>query len=77
MKDLMSLADTGSVSEDPTTTATEVVSIINPVVLRDLSPQELLLILPKDECLKIYHQCKDKEDSNWVPQYVEFPTQRY
>ena len=58
-------------------TETEVVSTVNPVVLRDLSPQELLLILPEDKCLEVYYQCKDEEDPNWVPQYVGFPTQRY
>ena len=36
-KDLISLADTGSVSEDPITTEMEVVSAVNPVVPRDLS----------------------------------------
>ena len=77
MKDLISLADTGSVSKDPITTEAEVVSAVNPVILSDLSPQELLLILPKDKHLKVYYQHKDKEDPNWVPQYVGFPTQRY
>ena len=77
MKDLISLADTGSVSKDPITTEGEVVSAVNPVILSDLSPQELLLILPKDKHLKVYYQHKDKEDPNWVPQYVGFPTQRY
>ena len=77
MKDLISLADAGSVSEDHTTTETEVVSVMNPVIPRDLSPQELLLILPEDKCLKVYYQRKDEEDPNWVPQYVGFPTQRY
>ena len=37
------------VHEDPTTTEAEVVSAVNPVVLRDLSPQELLVILPADK----------------------------
>jgi hypothetical protein len=55
MKDLISLADTGSVSEDPITTETEIVSAMNPVAPRDLSPQELLLILPEDKCLKVYY----------------------
>ena len=77
MKDLITLADTGSVSEDPIMTEAEVVSAMNPVILRDLSPQELLLILPEDKRLKVYYQRKDEEDSNWVPQYVGFPTQRY
>ena len=77
MKDLMSLADTGSVSEDPSMTVTEVLSIVNPVIPRDLSLQELLVILPEDKCLKIYYQCKDEEDPNWVPQYVGFPTQKH
>jgi hypothetical protein len=77
MKDLITLADTGSVSEDPIMTEVEVVSAMNPVILRDLSPQELLLILPEDKRLKVYYQRKDEEDSNWVPQYVGFPTQRY
>ena len=77
MKDLISLADTGSVSKDPITTEAETVSAVNPVVLRDLSPQELLLILPEDKHLKVYYQRKDKEDPNWVPQYVGFPTTRY
>ena len=76
-KDLMSLANTGSVSEDPITTAMEVVSVVYPVVRRDLSPQELLLILPKDKHLKVYDQHKDEEDPNWVPQSVGFPTQKY
>ena len=76
-KDLISLADIGSISKDPSMTETEVVSIVNPVVPRDLSPQELLLILPEDKHLKIYYQRKDEEDPNWVPQYVSFPTQRY
>ena len=74
-KDLISLTDTGSVSEDPITTETEIISAMNPVVLRDLSPQELFLA--EDKCLKVYYQHKDKEDPNWVPQYVGFPTQRY
>ena len=68
-KDLISLTDTGSVSEDPITTETEIVSAMNPVAPRDLSPQELLLILPEDKCLKIYYQCKDEENPNWVSQY--------
>ena len=77
MKDLISLADTSGVREDPTTTEAEVVSTVNPVVPRDLSPQELLVILPEDKCLKVYYQRKEEEDPNWVPQYVGFPTQRY
>ena len=77
MKDLVSLADTGSVSKDPITTETEVVSAMNPVVPRDLPPQELLLILPEDKHLKVYYQRKEQEDPNWVPQHVGFPTQRY
>ena len=76
-KDLISLADTGSVSKDRITTEAEVVSAVNPVVLRDLCPQELLLILPEDKRLKVYYQHKDEEDPNWGPQYVGFPTQRY
>ena len=76
-KDLISLADIGSISKDPSMTETEVVSIVNPVVPRDLSPQELLLILPEDKHLKIYYQRKDEEDPNWVPQYVGFPTQKH
>ena len=76
-KDLISLTDTGSVSEDPNMTEMEIVFAINPVVPRDSSPQELLLILPEDKRLKVYYQRKDEEDSNWVPQYVGFPTQRY
>ena len=55
-KDLVSLTDTGSVSEDPITTETKVVSAVNPVVPRDISPQELLLILPEDKHLKVYYQ---------------------
>jgi hypothetical protein len=77
MKDVISLADTSGVREDPITTEAEVVSAMNPVVPRDLSPQELLLILPEDKRLKIYYQRKEEEDPNWVPQYVGFPTQRY
>ena len=76
-KDLISLTDTDSVSEDPITTEVEVVSAVNPVVPRDLSPQELLLIYPEDKHLKVYYQRKDEEDPNWVPQYVAFPTTRY
>ena len=64
-------------SEDPIMTETEVISTVNPVVPKDLSPQELLLILPEDKHLKVYYQCKEEEDPNWVPQYVGFPTQRY
>ena len=41
-KDLINLANMGSVSEDPSMTETEVVSAMNPVIPRDLSPQELL-----------------------------------
>ena len=76
-KDLISLADTSGVREDPTTTEAEVVSAVNPVVPRDLSPQELLVTLPEDKHLKVYYQRKEGEDPNWVPQYVGFPTQRY
>ena len=65
------------VREDPSTTEVEIVSAVNPVVPRDLSPQELLVILPEDKCLKVYYQHKEEEDPNWVPQYVGFPTQRY
>ena len=77
MKDLISLADTDSVSEDPIMTEVEIVSAVNPVVPRDLSPQELLIILPEDKHLKIYYQRKEAEDPNWVPQHVGFPTTRY
>ena len=63
-------------SEDPIMTETEVISTVNPVVPRDISPQELLLILPEDKHLKVYYQCKEEEDPNWVPQYVGFPTRR-
>ena len=76
-KDLISLADTGSVSEDPNMTEMEIVFAINPVVPRDSSPQELLVILPEDKRLKVYYQRKEQEDPNWVLQYVGFPTQRY
>ena len=76
-KDLISLADTSGVREDPITTEAEVISTVNPVVPRDLSPQELLVRLPEDKCLKVYYQPKEEEDPNWVPQYVGFPTQRY
>ena len=77
MKDLISLADTSGVGEDPITTEAKVISTVNPVVLRNLSLQELLIILPEDKCLKVYYQHKEEEDPNWVPQYVGFPTQRY
>ena len=42
MKDLMSLADTGSVSKNPSTTVTEVVSVINPVIPRDSKPPRIV-----------------------------------
>ena len=67
-KDLISLADTSGVRKDPTTTEAEVVSAVNPIVPRDLSPQELLVTLPEDKCLKVYYQRKEEEDPNWVPQ---------
>jgi hypothetical protein len=63
-KDLIILTDTGSVSEDPITTEVEIVFAVNPVVPRDLIPQELLLILPEDKRLKVYYQRKDEEDPN-------------
>ena len=53
-KDLISLADTSGVRKDPITTEAEVISAVNPVVPRDLSPQELLVRLPEDKCLKVY-----------------------
>ena len=61
MKDLMSLSNTG-VSEDPNMTVMDNISIMNPVVPMDLNPLELLVNLPKDRCLKVYYQCRDKED---------------
>ena len=76
-KNLMSLTDISSVSEDPNMTAMENISVVNPVIPRDLSPQELLVTLPKDKCLKVYYQHRDEEDPAWVPRYVGFPTQKH
>ena len=73
----MSLTDTGSVCKDPNMTVTENIPVVNPVILRDLSPLELLVTLPEDKHLKVYYQCRDKEDPAWVPQYVGFPTQKH
>jgi hypothetical protein len=62
MKDLMSLAHTGSVSDSSITTVMDNISIVNPVVPKDLSPVELLVTLSEDKQLRIYYQCRDKED---------------
>jgi hypothetical protein len=75
MEDLMSLVDTGSVSECSIMTVTDNTSVINPVILRDNSPLELLVTLSEGNQLRIYCQCQEEENPMWIPRFVQFPTQ--